>query len=194
MLQANEVILNMTTPTFLQDSKYLLTKQGFAASNTWYHGTSSALIGSIKEHGLKRSGDQVLKAAAKKTMATIGNHYTESVEPVFLTQSKELAYYWAQQAIRNRSVRIEGTELPAIITVNLPEALNNKVKPDVGAASLLLVKEGEKFMAFLTGIYLENNFETPNIDLMKADRLEYLNKLGMAYYDADIDASLLGIV
>ena len=194
MLRANEVILNMTTPTFLQDSKYLLTKQGFAASNTWYHGTSSALIGSIKEHGLKRSGDQVLKAAAKKTMATIGNHYTESVEPVFLTQSKELAYYWAQQAIRNRSVRIEGTELPAIITVNLPEALNNKVKPDVGAASLLLVKEGEKFMAFLAGIYLENNFETPNIDLMKADRLEYLNKLGMAYYDADIDASLLGIV
>jgi len=194
MLRANEVILNMTTPTFLQDSKYLLTKQGFAASNTWYHGTSSALIGSIKEHGLKRSGDQVLKAAAKKTMATIGNHYTESVEPVFLTQSKELAYYWAQQAIRNRSVRIEGTELPAVIAVNLPEALNSKVKPDVGAASLLLVKEGEKFMAFLAGIYLENNFETPNIDLMKADRLEYLNKLGMAYYDADIDASLLGIV
>ncbi len=194
MLRANEVILNMTTPTFLQDSKYLLTKQGFAASNTWYHGTSSALIGSIKEHGLKRSGDQVLKAAAKKTMATIGNHYTESVEPVFLTQSKELAYYWAQQAIRNRSVRIEGTELPAVIVVNLPEALNSKVKPDVGAASLLLVKEGEKFMAFLAGIYLENNFETPNIDLMKADRLEYLNKLGMAYYDADIDASLLGIV
>lgn len=194
MLRPNEVILNMTTPTFLQDSKYLLTKQGFAASNTWYHGTSSALIGSIKEHGLKRSGDQVLKAAAKKTMATIGNHYTESVEPVFLTQSKELAYYWAQQAIRNRSVRIEGTELPAVIVVNLPEALNSKVKPDVGAASLLLVKEGEKFMAFLAGIYLENNFETPNIDLMKADRLEYLNKLGMAYYDADIDASLLGIV
>ena len=194
MLQANEVILNMTTPTFLQDSKYLLTKQGFAASNTWYHGTSSALIGSIKEHGLKRSGDQVLKAAAKKTMATIGNHYTESVEPVFLTQSKELAYYWAQQAIRNRSVRIEGTELPAVIAVNLPDALNSKVKPDVGAASLLLVKEGEEFMAFLAGIYLENNFETLNIDLIKADRLEYLNKLGMAYYDADIDASLLGIV
>jgi hypothetical protein len=184
----------MTTPTFLQDSKYLLTKQGFAASNTWYHGTSSALIDSIKEHGLKRSGDQALKAAAKKTMATIGNYYTESVEPVFLTQSKELAYYWAQQAIRNRSVRIEGTELPAVIKVSLPEALNNKVKPDVGAASLLLVKEGEQFMAFLAGIYVQNDFETPNISLMKADRLEYLNKLGMAYYDADIDASLLGIL
>ncbi len=33
-------------------------------------------------------------------MATIGNNYTESVEPVFLTQSKELAYYWAQQTIQ----------------------------------------------------------------------------------------------
>ena len=184
----------MTTPIFFQDAKDLLTKQGFATSNTWYHGTSSALIDSIKEHGLKRSGDQVLKAAAKKTMATIGNHYIQSVEPVFLTQSKQLAYYWAQQAVRNRSVRIEGTELPAVITVNLPEVLNNQVKPDVGAASLLLVKEGEQFMAFLAGVYLENNFEAPNINLMTAGRLEYLNKLGMAYCDADIAASALRIL
>ena len=70
--------------------------------------------------------------------------------------------------------------------------LNSKVKPDVGAASLLLVKEGEQFMAFLTGVYLANDFEIPEINLMHADRLEYLNKLGMAYYDADIDASLIG--
>jgi RNA:NAD 2'-phosphotransferase (TPT1/KptA family) len=88
----------MTTPILFQDAKDLLTKQGFVTSNTWYHGTSSALIDSIKEHGLKRSGDQVIKAAAKKVMATIGNHYIQSVEPVFLTQSKQLAYYWAQQA------------------------------------------------------------------------------------------------
>ncbi|MDC9719243.1 MAG: hypothetical protein PSN46_00775 [Gammaproteobacteria bacterium] len=182
----------MTTPALLQDAKHLLTKQGFATSNTWYHGTSSALIDSIKEHGLKRSGDQALKTAAKKTMATIGNDYTESVEPVFLTQSKELAYYWAKQTVRNRSVRLEGNELPIVITVNLPEDLNCKVKPDVGAASLLLVKEGEQFMAFLGGVYLANGFQVPDINLMNADRLEYLNKLGMAYYDADIDALLLG--
>ena len=184
----------MTTPIFFQDAKDLLTKQGFATSNTWYHGTSSALIDSIKEHGLKRSGDQVLKAAAKKTMATIGNHYIHSVEPVFLTQSKQLAYYWAQQAVRNRSVRIEGAEMPAVIKVNLPEVLNKQVKPDVGAASLLIVKEGEQFMAFLAGVYLDNSFEAPSISLMTADRLEYLNKLGMAYYDADIAASALCIL
>ena len=183
----------MTTPTAFQDAKDLLTDQGIATSNTWYHGTSSALVDSIKEQGLKRSGDQALNAAAVQTMKTIGNDYTESVEPVFLTQSKELAYYWAQQTVRNRSVRIEGDEQPAIITVNLPDELNSRVQPDVGAASLLLVQEGEQFMAFLAAIYLANGFEAPDINLMTADRLEYLNKLGMAYYDADIEASYLDI-
>lgn len=182
------------TPAFLKDAKDLLTEQGFATGDTWYHGTSSALIDSIKEQGLKRSGDKALKAAAKKTMATIGNSYTESIEPVFLTQSKELAYYWAEQTVRDRSVRVEGAEQPAVLTVKLPEELNAKVKPDVGAASLLLVKEGENFMAHLAGIYIENGFTAPEIDLMKADRLEYLSKLGMAYFDADVDASCLDII
>tara|TARA_R110002050_G_scaffold267774_1_gene409507 strand:+ start:1427 stop:1990 length:564 start_codon:yes stop_codon:yes gene_type:complete len=177
------------TPAFLKDAKDLLTKQGFTTGNTWYHGTSSALVDSIKEQGLKRSGDQALKDAAKKTMATIGNAYTESVEPVFLTQSKELAFYWAQQTVRDRSVRIEGDEQPVVLALNLSEELNAQVKPDVGAASLLLVKEGENFMAYLAGIYQENGFDAPEIDLMKADRMEYLTKLGMAYFNADIDAA-----
>jgi len=61
----------------------------------------------------------------------------------------------------------------------------------VGAASLLLVKEGENFMAYLAGIYQGNGFGAPEIDLMKADRLEYLSKLGMAYFNADIGVSCL---
>lgn len=182
------------TPTFLQDAKDLLTEQGFTSSDTWYHGTSSALVDSIKEQGLKRSGDKALKDAAKKTMATIGNNYTESIEPVFLTQSKELAFYWAEQTVRDRSVRVEGDEQPVVFAVNLPEELNAQVKPDVGAASLLLVKEGENFMAYLAGIYQAQGFGAPEIDLMRADRLEYLNKLGMAYFNTDIDASYLDIV
>ena len=181
----------MTTPTALQDAKDLLTAQGFATSNTWYHGTSSALVDSIKAHGLKRSGDEALNEAAKNTMKTIGNDFTATVEPVFLTQSKELAYYWAEQTVRNRSVRIEGSEEPVVIAVNLPEDLNGKVKPDVGAVSLLMVKEGEQYMAHLAAIYLANGLAAPDIDLMKADRMDYLNKLGMAYFDADIDADLL---
>lgn len=182
------------TPTFLKDAKDLLSEQGFAASNTWYHGTSSALVNSIKAQGLKRSGDKALKEAAKKTMATIGNDYTESVEPVFLTQSKELAFYWAEQTVRNRSVRIEGEEHPVVLAVDLPEDLNAKVKPDVGAASLLLLKEGEEFMAYLAGIYQESGLGAPDIDLMKAERMEYLHKLGMAYYDADIDSACLTLI
>lgn len=181
-------------PAFLQDAKGLLTPQGFTTSDTWYHGTSSALVDSIKEQGLKRSGDRELNDAAKKTMATIGNSYKESTEPVFLTPSKELAYYWAKQTVRNRSVRIEGDEQPVVFAVKLPEALNAKVKPDVGATSLLLIKEGENYMAYLAAIYQESGFDTPEIDLMKADRMEYLNKLGMAYYDADISASCLDII
>lgn len=182
------------TPTFFKDAKDLLSEQGFAASNTWYHGTSSALVDSIKAQGLKRSGDKALKEAAKKTMATIGNDYTESVEPVFLTQSKELAFYWAEQTVRNRSVRIEGEEHPVVLAVDLPEDLNAKVKPDVGAASLLLLKEGEEFMAYLAGIYQESGLGAPDIDLIKAGRMEYLHKLGMAYYDADIDSACLTLI
>ena len=182
------------TPVFLKDAKNLLTEQGFATNDIWYHGTSSALVDSIKEQGLKRSGDKALMDAAKKTMATIGNDYTETTEPVFLTQSKELAFYWAEQAVRNRSVRVEGDEQPVVLTVKLPEDLNTQVKPDVGAASLLLVKEGENFMAYLAGLYQKHGFDAPEIDLMKADRMEYLTKLGMAYFDEDIEATYLNLI
>ena len=181
-------------PSSLQDAKDLLTKDGFKVGDNWYHGTSSSLVSSIKEHGLKRSGDKAMKQAAKSTMATIGNNYTESIEPVFVTQSKELAYYWAEQTVRERSVRFEGAEVPVVLEIKLPEAQLSKVRPDVGAASLLMVKEGEQYMAFLAGLYQNNHAGVLNIDLMKADRLEYLKKLGMAYLDSDIDAKYLEVL
>jgi hypothetical protein len=184
----------MTTPAFLQDTQELLTEQGFTSSNTWYHGTSSALVNSIKQQGLVRSGDKALNAAAKKTMATIGNSYTETTEPVYLTQSKALAYFWAGQTVRNRSVRIEGNEEPVVFQVTLPEALNTQVKTDVGAASLLMLKEGEAYLAYLAATYENSGLEAPAIDLMKADRMDYLNKLGLAYYDADIPADCIHLV
>jgi len=181
------------TPVYLQDAKELLSKNGFTTSDIWYHGTSSALIESIKLNGLKRSGDKALKQTAKNTMATIGNKYTESIEPVFLTQSKELAYYWAEQTIKERSVRFEGDELPVVLEIKLPEGSLAKVKPDVGAASILLLKEGEHFMAHVAGIFESNGYPVPDIDLMKAERMEFLNKLGMAYINQDIDAEYLAL-
>lgn len=175
-------------PSHLQDAQTLLSENGFAIGDTWYHGTSSALVDSIMANGLNRSGDKSMKQAAKKTMATIGNAYTESIEPVFLTQSKEVAYYWACQAVRDRSVRVEGEETPVVLSLALPEALNNAVKPDVGAASLLLLKEGEAYLAHIASLYQKADLAEPSIDLKQADRMEYLNKLGMAYLNKDIAA------
>lgn len=184
----------MSTPAEYQDSKQLLSEHGFACGDTWYHGTASGLIASIQLEGLKRSGDKAMKQAAKQTMATIGNSFTESFEPVFLTQSKELAYYWAEQTVRNRKVRFGADETPAVIAVKLPEDLNTKVKPDVGAASLLMVKEGEIYLAHVTGLFDKTGLPAPSIDLKRADRMEYLSKLGMAYYDKDIPAEYISVV
>jgi len=182
------------TPSHLQDAQTLLAENGFAIGESWYHGTSSALLDSILANGLKRSGDKSMKQAAKQTMATIGNAYTESIEPVFLTQSKEIAHYWAKQAVRDRGVRVEGEETPVVLALTLPDALKSLVKPDVGAASLLLLKEGEAYLAYIAGLYQNAGFSAPSIDLMSADRLEYLNKLGMAYLNKDVDAQYVSLV
>lgn len=182
------------TPAFLKDSKDLLTEQGFATSNVWYHGTSSALVDSIQQQGLKRSGDQALKEATKKTMITLGDSFTETNEPVFLTQSKALAWYWANQTVRNRSVRFEGKETPVVLAVTLPEGLNQQVRPDVGAASLLLLEAGENYLAYLAGLYQQNGINLPEINLMKGNRMDYLNLLGMAYIDGDIPADCLEVI
>ena len=181
-------------PNHLQDAKQLLTSDGFETNNIWYHGTSSALLSSIQGQGLKRSGDKALNQAAVSTMATIGNTYAESQEPVFLTQSKELAYYWAEQAVRNRSVRFEGNEEPVVLAINLSDKQRTKIKPDVGAASLLLMKTGEQFMVHLASIYERCGFGAPSIDLIKADRMDYLNKLGMAYIDQDISLACIEVL
>jgi len=182
------------TPIYLQDAKELLSTTGFVTNDVWYHGTSSALVASIQEQGLNRSGDKALNQAAVNTMKTIGNDFTETTEPVYLTQSKELAYYWAQQTVRERSVRFEGEEQPVVLAANLPESELAKVKPDVGAASLLLMKDGERYMAHLASIYQHNGFDVPEIDLMKAGRMDYLNLLGMAYLNQDVAAESLELL
>lgn len=175
-------------PEIYNDIDTVLTKDGFSvpSDGVWYHGTSSALLDSIVENGLNRSGDQAFNQAAKNTMATIGNNYTEQREPVFVTQSKALAYFWAEQCVRRRSVRFDGEESPVVLTITLDNATAAKVRPDVGAAGLLMIKEGEAFMIYLAKLYEEAGLDALDIDLMKADREEYLNKLGMAYIDQDL--------
>ncbi|MCH2159484.1 MAG: hypothetical protein MK096_12005 [Oleiphilaceae bacterium] len=175
-------------PEIYNDVQTVLGEDGFAipTNGVWYHGTSSALVDSIKENGLVRSGDKAFNQVAKQTMATIGNSYTEQREPVFLTQSKALAYFWAEQCVKRRSVRFEGEEQPVVLTVNLDDDNASKVRPDVGAAGLLMIKEGEGFMMFIASLYEQAGLKSLDIDLMKAEREEYLTKIGMAYIDDDI--------
>ena len=183
------------TPKHLQDAGEVLGAGGFTTGQTWYHGTSSDLLASILEHGLKRSGDEVMNAATLQTMATIGDRYQPTVEPVFLTPSRELAFYWACQRVRERAIRAGSranqAASPVVLRVALPPDLNDKVRPDVGAASLLLVPEGEAFMAKLASIYQREGQGVPDIDLRNANRMAYLKTLGMAYLDDDIAPSCI---
>ncbi len=49
-------------------------------------------------------------------------------------------------------------------------------------------------MGYVARMYQDRGLDGPDIDLMKADRLEYLHTLGMAYIDADIDAMHLQLL
>ncbi|MBK8972041.1 MAG: hypothetical protein IPM37_11930 [Hahellaceae bacterium] len=182
----------MTVPAHLQDVKTQLTAEGFAQGTVWYHGTSSALLDSIQADGLKRSGDRAMRQAVKKTLATIGENRSESIEPVFITPSRELAYFWAQQTIKRRG-RFEGAEEPVVLALNLPADWQGKVRPDVGAAALLMVG-GNDYLTFLQACYADAGLSIPDFETVQLDRLDYLRKLGMAYMDCDIPASYLQVL
>ncbi len=184
---------NTQTPAYLQDSAQLLSADGFATSNVWYHGTASGLFDAIKEQGLKQSGDVELLKKAKGAMIAIGGSFKESKDPVFLTQSKELAYFWANQTTKTRNTRFGQGENPVVLAVTLPDALNNSIKPDVGAAAMLMAGDHKYFDA-LNVIYQSNNMKAPEIDPATSDRMDYLTRLGMAYSKQDIAAEFIELV
>ena len=182
----------MQIPAYLQDAEQLLSENGFQTSNVWYHGTASGLLDSIKEHGLKLSGDAQSNERAKKTMSTIGGSYKENKDPVFLTQSKELAFHWAKQATKTRNLRFGGDEKPVVIQATLPDALNDHVKPDVGAAAMLMI--GNDYTDYVEAVYKTHGQEAPSVDPMNADRMDYLTKLGLAFIKKNISADCLIIL
>lgn len=181
------------TPEYLQDAAQLLTATGFATSQTWYHGTASGLVDSILKQGLKQSGDTESNQRTKGAMTTIGGSYKESKNPVFLTQSKELAFFWATVASNSRNKLFANNETPAVLAITLPIEVNDKVKPDVGAAALLMAGDCDYFDA-LNKIYQDHQLDAPQIDPIKADRMEYLNLLGMAYCNQSIASEHITIL
>ncbi len=181
------------TPAYLKDSAQLLTQAGFTTCQTWYHGTASGLVASIMEQGLKQSGDVELIQKAKNTITTIGDSIKENKEPVFLTQSKELAYFWACATSANRNKFFSKGDEPAVLSITLPTELNDTIKPDVGAAAVILAG-GNDYIDALESIYTRHSLQTPKIDPNTADRMEYLSLLGMAYSGKDIAAQYIELV
>lgn len=188
--------IDIETPDYLQDADSLLSDTGFKTSNTWYHGTTSGLSQQILEQGLKRSGDTEINQVTKKAMTTIGNSYKERKEPVFLTQSKQLAYYWATQKVRTRKVHTGNDETPEVIQVTLDDSLNANVKSDVGAVVMLM--DLHPYMGYLETLYQTKgiSFDLDDIqaNAMELNREDYLNKFGLAYYAKNIDAKYLSLV
>lgn len=184
---------NIATPTYLQDANQLLSADGFKLTGSWYHGTASGLTDAILEKGLIGSGDAELNKKTKSAMATIGNRYTEQKEPVFLTQSKELAYYWANEKAELRKTRFGSDETPVVFELSLPSELADKVKTDVGAATML-ISGNDPYIAYLQALYSDNNIELPELDPANIDRMAYLNLLGMAYCSVDIPAEHINVL
>ena len=181
------------TPKYLQDAAQLLTATGFATSQTWYHGTASGLLDSILKQGLKQSGDSESIQKTKGAMTAIGDSYKESKEPVFLTQSKELAYYWATETSKSRNKLFANDETPVVLAITLPNGIHDKVKPDVGAAALLMAGDC-KYFDVINKVYQDQQLTAPQIDPLKADRMEYLNLLGMAYSNQSIAAEFIEVL
>ncbi len=184
---------NSATPSHLQDAALLLTQAGFKTSNTWYHGTSSGLITSILDNGLLPSGDKESIQRTKKAMIAIGDSFKENRDPIFLTQSKELAYYWAAKCAQSRSQLFSTTEEPAVLSITLPDDLNSNVKTDVGVAALLM-GGAEEYLEVLNDLYLTNDLATPEVDPITADRMDYLNLLGMAYSKQAIASQFIEVL
>lgn len=179
-------------PAYLQDAAKLLSDNGFATGDVWYHGTSSGLLPSIQEKGLKRSGDKESNQSIKQTMATIGNTYTESIQPVFLTQSKELAHYWAIQKARFRTQRLGQEEQPVVLAVKPSDDQKDQIKPDAGGAALIIARDA--YIEYVEIVFEKNGITLGELDPMKMDGKSCLAKLGLAYINQDIPAEHVELV
>lgn len=170
----------LNTPEFLKDAKDLLSESGFATSNVWYHGTSSGLIPSLTNQGLVGGGDAALMKRMQSTLQTIQAPAFTADDPVFLTQSKELAYYWADLKTKSRNLYFTNGETPVVFEVTLNDEENALVKTDAGGAALLM-EPGNAYLEHLKTVYKDCGQELEEINPLKTDRMVYLDKLGLAY-------------
>jgi hypothetical protein len=184
---------HIIAPDYLKDAAYLMSDDGLAASNVWYHGTTSSLVKSIKNKGLHGGGDAAWIKRTQGTLQTIGNRTFESQDPVFLTQSKELAYFWAQQRAHSRNLYFQKDENPVVIKITLNESDNAKVNPDAGGAALVM-EPNNAYVTYVKTIFAANGRDLDDFDPTKADRMIYLNRLGLAYTNDFISGKFIEVV
>ena len=185
---------HVIAPDYLKDVASLMSEDGsIATSNVWYHGTASSLVKGIKNKGLHGGGDTAWIKRTQGTLQTIGNRTFESNDPVFLTQSKELAYFWAQQRAHSRNVYFQKDETPAVLKIILNNDDNAKVNPDAGGAALIMEPNNE-YVLYLKAIFTANGQDLDDFDPTKADRMIYLNRLGLAYTNDYIPSKFIEVV
>lgn len=176
-------------PTYLRDNSGLLNRDGFVLSNTWYHGTSTELLPSILENGLLVSGDEKLNAYVKYEMESRGGSYRENREPIYLSPSKEIAYYWANQTAQSRGRLFGGSDKPVVLEVNLPEHLNFDVCPDKKGYSMIISQEDD-CLKLLKKKYRLKKFTLP---LAKNDN-EIISIAGLAHINTSIPADYISML
>lgn len=162
-------------PDSINDLDQLMSDKGIDSGETWYHGTASGLLPSIEKQGLIGGGDQELTNRTQQTLGTIGGRQFETQEPIFLTQSKALAYYWAIKKTHVRNLYFQKQETPTVLAVT-----SNAIKPDVGGAALLMEPNNE-FITLLKEAYQQRGVELGELDPRKIAREEYISRLAMAY-------------
>lgn len=180
-------------PDYLKDAAAIISKDGFPTSNVWYHGTASSLVKGIKNKGLHGGGDAAWIKRTQGTLKTIGNRTFESQDPVFLTQSKELAYFWAQQRAHSRNVYFQKDETPVVLKITLNEEDNGKVNPDVGGAALIM-EPNNTYVTYLKAIFEANGLDLDDFDPREADRMIYLDRLGLAYTNDYIPGKFIEVI
>lgn len=180
-------------PAQFQDFSRLLSDSGIATSGIWYHGTASGLLAAIQNEGLKGSGDTEIMTRQLQTLSTIGHTTSEHKDPLFLTQSKELAYFWASQKTHTRNLYLADNEEAVVFEVHLPQALQAQVTTDAGGAALVM-EPGNLYIAWLRELYESNGKTLAEIDPFKCDRMDYLNKLGLAYLATDVEPQYLTLI
>lgn len=187
-----------TTPEKFQDFSQLVSKDGIKTDGTWYHGTSSGLISSIQKQGLQGDGDAASNKRTQQTMNSIATQsggvlpgqQSDLTEPVFLTQSKEVAYFWAEIKTHNRNRYFNNNETATVLAINLPEDLASTIKPDVGGAALLM-GPGDDYINFLKKKYDENGLDFNDLSPSPNDRMAYITFLAMAYSNEAISADYI---